>query len=115
MKQIIIRLHLIQLRNLFLIRIDFANSFFHSGKILRFDPATDDGIASNPFYDNLTPRSAKSRVWAMGCCNPSQISVQPNTGNTNPAAADPGTILIDKITIYQKNRFFYEPVFYPTR
>src|SRR5262245_7013011 len=33
-----------------------------SGKILRLDPATGDGVPSNPFYDAAAPRAARSRV-----------------------------------------------------
>jgi glucose/arabinose dehydrogenase len=73
-------------------RAQMINS--HSGKILRFDPATGNGITSNPFYDVLNPRSPQSRVWAMGCRNPFRISIQPNTASTDPEAADPGTIFI---------------------
>ena len=32
-----------------------------SGKIVRIDPATGDGIPSNPFYDPANPRAARSR------------------------------------------------------
>jgi hypothetical protein len=39
------------------------------GKILRIDPATGDGLASNPFYDAGAPRAARSRGWARGFRN----------------------------------------------
>jgi glucose/arabinose dehydrogenase/PKD repeat protein len=64
----------------------------NSGKILRFDPATGDGISSNPFYDTANPRSPRSRVWAMGLRNPFRMSIQANSGSTNPADADPGVL-----------------------
>lgn len=63
-----------------------------NGKILRIDPLTGNGIASNPFYENNTPRSAKSRIWAYGLRNPFRFEVQPNTGSTNPADGNPGNI-----------------------
>ena len=47
----------------------------HNGKLLRINPESGDGISSNPFYDASAPRSAKSRVWALGLRNPFRISV----------------------------------------
>jgi glucose/arabinose dehydrogenase len=64
------------------------------GKILRLDPSTGEGISSNPFYDAADPGSAKSRVWALGLRNPFRMTIQPNTGSSNPADANPGTLLI---------------------
>ncbi|MBA4853219.1 PQQ-dependent sugar dehydrogenase [Emticicia sp. BO119] len=63
-----------------------------NGKILRIDPATGNGLTSNPFYEAGNPRSAKSRIWAYGLRNPFRFTVQPNTGSTNPADGNPGTI-----------------------
>ncbi|MFN0127923.1 MAG: PQQ-dependent sugar dehydrogenase, partial [Verrucomicrobiales bacterium] len=37
-----------------------------SGKVVRIDPATGDGVASNPHFQSGAPRSARSRVWAFG-------------------------------------------------
>jgi len=51
----------------------------HDGKILRFDPNTGNGISSNPFYDAATPRSEKSRMWAMGFRNPLRMTFKPGT------------------------------------
>ncbi|MGC4038461.1 MAG: Ig-like domain-containing protein [Chitinophagaceae bacterium] len=76
-------------------RAQMVNSL--NGKLLRFDPNTGDGIASNPFYDAANPRSPKSRVWAMGFRNPFRMSVQPNTGTTNVADGNPGTFLIGDV------------------
>lgn len=44
-----------------------------NGKVLRLDPATGNGVSSNPFYDPDNPRSERSRVWAMGFRNPWRI------------------------------------------
>ena len=63
-----------------------------SGKILRLNPANGDGVPSNPFYDATKPRSAKSRVYALGLRNPYRISIRPGTGSTNPDAGDIGEI-----------------------
>lgn len=69
----------------------------HNGKILRIDPATGDGISSNPFYSADAPRSAKSRVWALGLRNPFRFTVKPGTGSTNPAVGDIGEIYVGDV------------------
>ncbi|MEQ1858338.1 MAG: Ig-like domain-containing protein [Chthoniobacteraceae bacterium] len=67
------------------------------GKIVRIDPATGDGIASNPFYTAANPRSARSRVWTLGLRNPYRICLKPGTGSTNPTDANPGTIALGDV------------------
>ncbi len=76
-------------------RSQMVNSL--SGKILRLDPNTGDGVPSNPFYDAANPRMAKSRVWTLGFRNPFRMSIQPNTGSTNPSDANPGTLLVGDV------------------
>ncbi|CCH02386.1 HHIP-like protein 1 [Fibrella aestuarina BUZ 2] len=66
----------------------------HNGKVLRIDPATGDGVPSNPYYEVAHPRSARSRVFARGLRNPFRASLRPNTGSTNPADANPGSLYI---------------------
>lgn len=68
-----------------------------NGKILRLDPATGNGVSSNPFFNPAEPRSAKSRVWALGFRNPFRIHIRPNTGSTNPAAGDIGEIYVSDV------------------
>ena len=68
-----------------------------SGKMLRIDPTTGDGISSNPFYNPALPRSPASRVWTLGLRNPFRMSVRPNTGSTNPATGDLGEIYISDV------------------
>jgi glucose/arabinose dehydrogenase len=68
-----------------------------SGKILRIDPDTGNGVSSNPWYDATKPRAAKSRVWAMGFRNPCRMSLRPGTGSHNPADADPGVLMIGEV------------------
>ncbi len=67
------------------------------GKILRIDPVTGNGISSNPFYNSAAPKSAKSRVWALGLRNPFRMCLRPNTGSTNPAAGDIGEIYVGDV------------------
>lgn len=66
----------------------------HCGKLLRIDPTNGNGISNNPFYQSSSPRSAQSRVWALGFRNPFRIAVRPNTGSTNPATGDLGEVYI---------------------
>ena len=69
----------------------------HSGKILRIDPETGDGLASNPFYDAAHPRDPRSRVWALGNRNPFRMTIRPGTGASNPGVGDPGTLYIGDV------------------
>jgi glucose/arabinose dehydrogenase/PKD repeat protein len=73
-----------------------------SGKIIRIDPLTGDGIPSNPFYDASEPRAAKSRVWAMGLRNPFRMTLKPNTGEHLPSAGNPGTIYVGDVGSFRK-------------
>jgi glucose/arabinose dehydrogenase len=68
-----------------------------SGKIIRIDPETGDGVPSNPFYDPANPRSTPSRVWSLGLRNPYRITLRPGTGNHNPADANPGVLYIGDV------------------
>ena len=68
-----------------------------SGKILRLDPASGDGIASNPFFESQAPRSARSRVWALGLRNPQHFTVRPGSGSLDPALGHPGTLYIGDV------------------
>ncbi|MDB6069335.1 MAG: hypothetical protein JWL81_506, partial [Verrucomicrobiales bacterium] len=65
-----------------------------SGKILRIDPATGDGIAGNPYYQTGSPRSSRSRVWALGLRNPYRITIKPGTGSADPVRRYPGLIVL---------------------
>ena len=68
-----------------------------NGKILRIDPATGQGLASNPFYDGAAPSAPRSRVWALGLRNPFRMSLRPGTGSHNPADGDPGVLYIGDV------------------
>lgn len=68
-----------------------------SGKVLRIDPATGDGVPSNPFFDTNAPRAARSRVWALGLRNPFRMTIRPGTGSANPADGNPGALYIGTV------------------
>lgn len=76
-------------------RAQMLNS--HNGKILRIDPVTGNGVLSNPYYDPASPRSPKSRVWALGFRNPFRFNIRPGTGSVNAAAGDIGELYIGDV------------------
>lgn len=68
-----------------------------NGKLLRLDPATGDGLPGNPFFDSATPRSPRSRLWALGLRNPYRFVLVPNTGSHLPGSNDPGHFLVGDV------------------
>ncbi len=58
-----------------------------SGKILRIDPITGQGVSSNPFY-NGNPDSNQSKVYQLGLRNPFRFVMSPTTGQ--PVIGDVG-------------------------
>ncbi len=68
-----------------------------SGKIIRIDPETGEGLPSNPFYDIAEPNAAKSKVWALGLRNPYRIVLRPNSGSHFPDDGNPGEIFIGDV------------------
>ncbi|MES2731966.1 MAG: PQQ-dependent sugar dehydrogenase [Bacteroidota bacterium] len=68
-----------------------------SGKILRIDPQTGDGLASNPFFDNNNPRAPRSRVWALGFRNPFRMTKRPDTGSTQVSTGNPGVLYVGDV------------------
>jgi glucose/arabinose dehydrogenase len=77
----------------------------HSGKILRLDPSTGDGVPSNPWFDEASPRSPRSRVWTIGLRNPFRMAVVPGSGSTDPADGSPGTILYGDVGAGSREEF----------
>ncbi|MEO8146158.1 MAG: PKD domain-containing protein [Bacteroidia bacterium] len=69
----------------------------YNGKILRIDPATGLGLPTNPFYDPLHPEAIRSKVWCLGLRNPFRITLQPNTGDTDITAGNPGVLMIGDV------------------
>jgi glucose/arabinose dehydrogenase len=61
-----------------------------NGKMLRLDPATGNGLASNPNFDVNNPRSAISRTWGKGFRNPFRLTWKPESGSHHPEDANPG-------------------------
>jgi glucose/arabinose dehydrogenase len=49
-----------------------------SGKMLRVDPLTGQGLPDNPFYDG-DPNSNRSKVYSYGLRNPFRFTINPNT------------------------------------
>jgi glucose/arabinose dehydrogenase len=66
-----------------------------SGKILKIDPETGAGIASNPFYDANDPNSNRSKVYSLGLRNPFRFTVNPNTNE--PFIGDVGWFTWEEI------------------
>jgi PKD repeat protein/glucose/arabinose dehydrogenase len=65
----------------------------YNGKILRIDPETGNGLATNPFYQASAPNAARSKVWALGLRNPFRITLKPGSGS----ATDPGVLYIGDV------------------
>ncbi|MCP3919711.1 MAG: PKD domain-containing protein [bacterium] len=72
-----------------------------NGKVLRLDPATGDGVSSNPFYDAAAPRSPRSRVWTVGLRNPYRMTLRRGTGHADPNVGDPGTLYVVDVGWYR--------------
>jgi len=67
-----------------------------AGKILRIDPATGEGLSSNPFYNGNLLSSA-SRIYAYGLRNPFRFTLRPGTGSSNASDGTPGTIVVGDV------------------
>ncbi|MCR9295598.1 MAG: PQQ-dependent sugar dehydrogenase [bacterium] len=50
-----------------------------SGKVLRIDPATGEGLSDNPFF-NGDPNANRSKVYQYGLRNPFRMAVDQSTG-----------------------------------
>ena len=67
-----------------------------NGKVLRLNPVTGQGYASNPYFDGDLG-SPRSKVWCYGLRNPFRFSVRPGTGSTDPADGRPGSLYIGDV------------------
>ncbi|MDX2283207.1 MAG: PKD domain-containing protein [Bacteroidia bacterium] len=68
-----------------------------NGKMLRLDPATGNGVPSNPYYNPAAPRSAQSRTYALGLRNPYRFTIKPETGSHFAGDGDPGVIYLGDV------------------
>lgn len=65
-----------------------------NGKVLRLDPASGDGLPSNPFWDPAAPRAPRSRVWLLGLRNPARMTQRRGSGSAFPGAGLPGLLAL---------------------
>lgn len=63
-----------------------------AGKILRIDPATGEGLDTNPFWTGDANAKA-SRIWALGVRNPFRFAVK-------PGSPPPGTLYVGDVGWY---------------
>ncbi|MEL7339148.1 MAG: PQQ-dependent sugar dehydrogenase, partial [Bacteroidota bacterium] len=68
-----------------------------NGKILRINPSNGNGYESNPFFESGNPRSAASRIYALGLRNPFRFIVKPNTGSHNTSDGSPGVLVVGDV------------------
>lgn len=66
-----------------------------AGKILRIDPETGLGYASNPFFTGNREDTA-SKVWALGLRNPFRFTLLAD-GSADPADGNPGGLYIGDV------------------
>ena len=76
-------------------RSQYLNSY--SGKILRIDPETGNGLPTNPWYDSENPASKVSKVWSLGYRNPFKMILIPETGSHDPEDGDPGILVVGDV------------------
>ena len=79
-----------------------------SGKLLRIDPITGDGLADNPFF-NGDPDANRSKVFNYGLRNPFRFAFDPTTGD--PYIGDVGWNAWEEINAGRGKNFgwpFYE-------
>lgn len=79
-----------------------------SGKLLRIDPITGDGLPDNPFF-NGDPDANRSKVFNYGLRNPFRFAFNPTTGE--PAIGDVGWNTWEEIDAGRGKNFgwpFYE-------
>lgn len=87
------------------IRVQDNNNL--SGKILRIDPITGEGLSDNPYYDASNPNSNASKVWNSGLRNPFRFTVNQKT-NT-PYIGDVGWNTWEEINVGTKGANFGWP------
>ncbi|HYX15691.1 MAG TPA: Calx-beta domain-containing protein [Nostoc sp.] len=88
------------------IRVQDVNNL--SGKILRIDAITGEGLSSNPFY-NGDPNSNSSKVYNLGLRNPFRFTIDKNT-NT-PVIGDVGFNSYEEVNIGKPGANFGWPFY----
>ena len=88
------------------IRVQDVNNL--SGKILRIDAITGQGLSSNPFY-NGDPNSNSSKVYNLGLRNPFRFTIDKNT-NT-PVIGDVGLNSYEEVNIGKPGANFGWPFY----
>ena len=66
-----------------------------SGRIVRVDPDTGEGVPGNPFYDPSNPGSNRSKVWSFGLRNPFRFTINPANGQVY--TGDVGTSYYEEV------------------
>ena len=79
-----------------------------SGKIIRIDPISGQGLSSNPFYDGNV-NSNRSKVFQLGLRNPFRFVISPNTGQ--PVIGDVGWRTWEEINVGGPGANFGWPYF----
>lgn len=76
------------------LRSQFLGSL--SGKLLRINPETGRGYASNP-YATSDLDAPQSKVWAYGFRNPFRFCMRPGTGSADTTAGNPGIAFVGDV------------------
>src|SRR5205814_2863110 len=66
------------------------------GKVLRINPATGRGYASNPYVSGSLS-TVRSRIYAYGVRNPFRFTVRPGTGSTDTTTGNPGVLYLGDV------------------
>lgn len=74
-----------------------------SGRVLRFNPDTGQGLPDNPWYDSSKPSSNRSRTWSYGFRNPFRITLHPNSEDVY--IGDVGTSYYEEINAGKGSNF----------
>ncbi|MBD0386427.1 MAG: PQQ-dependent sugar dehydrogenase, partial [Nostoc sp. C3-bin3] len=88
------------------IRVQDVNNL--SGKMLRIDAMTGQGLSSNPFY-NGDPNSNSSKVYNLGLRNPFRFTIDKST-NT-PVIGDVGFYIYEEVNIGKPGANFGWPFY----
>ncbi|MEH1936924.1 MAG: PA14 domain-containing protein [Nostoc sp.] len=88
------------------IRVQDVNNL--SGKLLRIDPITGQGLSNNPFY-NGDPNSNRSKVYDLGLRNPFRFTIDKKT-NT-PYIGDVGLTTYEEVNVGKPGADFGWPFY----